>query len=94
MNARQPIPILPIESVNSAGGSARAGTTKPSDVTDSHGERVIPSRERVSSLAEGASREVHAEGVSCSNKQELHAAAAAAGKADTLNQYAKDYPKG
>src|SRR6056300_240690 len=30
----------------------------------------------------------------CSNKQELHAAAAAAGKADTLNQYAKDYPKG
>ena len=52
MNARQPIPILPIQSVNSA------------------------------------------EGVSCSNKQELHAAAAAAGKADTLNQYAKDYPKG
>jgi len=112
MNARQPIPILPVKSVNSAGGSSHPGSTKPSDVTDSHGERVISSRERVSSLAEGASREVHAEGalreaqaegaskqahaegVSCSNKQELHAAAAAAGKADTLNQYAKDYPKG
>ncbi|MGA1211581.1 MAG: hypothetical protein ACO3VE_05740, partial [Burkholderiaceae bacterium] len=76
MNARQPIPILPIESVNSRG---TPHALKPSDVTDSHGERVIPSRERVSSLAEGASREVHAEGVSCSNKQELHAAAAAAG---------------
>ncbi len=94
MNARQPIPILPIESVNSAGGTARADSAKPSDVTDSHSERVIPSRERESSLAEGVSREAHAEGVSCSNKQELHAAAAAAGKADTLNQYAKDYPKG
>ena len=109
MNARQPIPILPIQSLDSRGASH---SDKPSDVTDSHGERVIPSRERVSSLAEGASREVHAEGVSreaqaesaskqahtegvsCSNKQELHAAAAAAGKADTLNQYAKDYPKG
>ena len=100
MNARQPIPILPIQSLDSRGASH---SDKPSDVTDSHGERVIPSRERVSSLAEGVSREAqaesaskqaHTEGVSCSNKQELHAAAAAAGKADTLNQYAKDYPKG
>ena len=85
MNARPPIPIIPVESLNSAAGSARAGSVQPSDVTDSHGERVIPSRERASSLAEG---------VSCNNKQELHAAAKAAGKADTLNQYAKDYPKG
>ncbi|MDA0876248.1 MAG: chlorophyllide a reductase subunit Y [Proteobacteria bacterium] len=99
MNARPPIPIIPVES-------------QPSDVTDSHGERVIPSRERASSLAEGAlgeagaegalreakaegaSSEARVEGVSCNNKQELHAAAKAAGKADTLNQYAKDYPKG
>ena len=103
MNARAPIPIIPVESLNSAAGSARAGSVQPSDVTDSHGERVIPSRERASSLAEGAlgeagalgaSREARAEGVSCNNKQELHAAAKAAGKADTLNQYAKDYPKG
>jgi len=103
MNARPPIPIIPVESLNSAAGSARAGSVQPSDVTDSHGERVIPSRERVSSLAEGALREAKAEGassearvegVSCNNKQELHAAAKAAGKADTLNQYAKDYPKG
>ena len=103
MNARPPIPIIPVESLNSAAGSARAGSVQPSDVTDSHGERVIPSRERASSLAEGALREAkaegtlseaRAEGVSCNNKQELHAAAKAAGKADTLNQYAKDYPKG
>ncbi len=103
MNARAPIPIIPVESLNSAAGSARAGSVQPSDVTDSHGERVIPSRERASSLAEGALREAkaegtlseaRAEGVSCNNKQELHAAAKAAGKADTLNQYAKDYPKG
>jgi chlorophyllide a reductase subunit Y len=130
MNARPPIPIIPVESLNSATGSALAGSVQPSDVTDSHGERVIPSRERASSLAEGAlgeagaegalgeakaegasaeagavgalrearvegaSREARAEGVSCNNKQELHAAAKAAGKADTLNQYAKDYPKG
>ena len=103
MNARPPIPIIPVESLNSAAGSARAGSVQPSDVTDSHGERVIPSRERASSLAEGALREAKAEGassearvegVSCNNKQELHAAAKAAGKADTLNQYAKDYPKG
>ena len=112
MNARPPIPIIPVESLNSAAGSARAGSVQPSDVTDSHGERVIPSRERASSLAEGAlgeagaegalreakaegaSSEARVEGVSCNNKQELHAAAKAAGKADTLNQYAKDYPKG
>ena len=103
MNTRAPIPIIPVESLNSAAGSARAGSVQPSDVTDSHGERVIPSRERASSLAEGALREAkaegtlseaRAEGVSCNNKQELHAAAKAAGKADTLNQYAKDYPKG
>ena len=103
MNARAPIPIIPVESLSSAAGSARAGSVQPSDVTDSHGERVIPSRERASSLAEGALREAkaegtlseaRAEGVSCNNKQELHAAAKAAGKADTLNQYAKDYPKG
>ena len=105
MNARPPIPIIPVESLDSRGA-------QPSDVTDSHGERVIPSRERVSSLAEGAlgeagaegalreakaegaSSEARVEGVSCNNKQELHAAAKAAGKADTLNQYAKDYPKG
>lgn len=96
MNARPPIPIIPVESLDSRGA-------QPSDVTDSHGERVIPSRERASSLAEGALREAKAEGassearvegVSCNNKQELHAAAKAAGKADTLNQYAKDYPKG
>ena len=103
MNARPLIPIIPVESLNSAAGSARAGSVQPSDVTDSHGERVIPSRERASSLAAGALREAkaegtlseaRAEGVSCNNKQELHAAAKAAGKADTLNQYAKDYPKG
>ncbi len=103
MNARAPIPIIPVESLNSTAGSARAGSVQPSDVTDSHGERVIPSRERASSLtegtlsearAEGASSEARVEGVSCNNKQELHAAAKAAGKADTLNQYAKDYPKG
>ncbi|MEY3942400.1 MAG: hypothetical protein RLZZ133_90 [Pseudomonadota bacterium] len=103
MNARAPIPIIPVESLNSAAGSARAGSVQPSDLTDSHGERVIPSRERASSLtegtlsearAEGASSEARVEGVSCNNKQELHAAAKAAGKADTLNQYAKDYPKG
>ena len=112
MNARPPIPIIPVESLNSAAGSARADSVQPSDVTDSHGERVIPSRERASSLAEGAlgeagaegalreakaegaSSEARVEGVSCNNKQELHAAAKAAGKADTLNQYAKDYPKG
>jgi 3,8-divinyl chlorophyllide a/chlorophyllide a reductase subunit Y len=105
MNARPPIPIIPVESLDSRGAP-------PSDVTDSHGERVIPSRERASSLAEGALGEAgaegalgeagaegalgeaRAEGVSCNNKQELHAAAKAAGKADTLNQYAKDYPKG
>lgn len=105
MNARPPIPIIPVESLDSRGA-------QPSDVTDSHGERVIPSRERASSLAEGALgeagaegalreakaegtlSEARAEGVSCNNKQELHAAAKAAGKADTLNQYAKDYPKG
>ena len=105
MNARPPIPIIPVESLDSRGA-------QPSDVTDSHGERVIPSRERASSLAEGAlgeagaegtlreakaegaSSEARVEGVSCNNKQELHAAAKAAGKADTLNQYAKDYPKG
>ena len=105
MNARPPIPIIPVESLYSRGA-------QPSDVTDSHGERVIPSRERASSLAEGAlgeagaegalreakaegaSSEARVEGVSCNNKQELHAAAKAAGKADTLNQYAKDYPKG
>ena len=118
MNARPPIPIIPVESLDSRGARLSA---KPSDVTDSHGERVIPSRERASSLAEGAlgeakaggglgeakaegasgearaegaSREAQAECVSCNNKQELHAAAKAAGKADTLNQYAKDYPKG
>ena len=103
MNTRAPIPIIPVESLNSAAGSARAGSVQPSDLTYSHGERVIPSRERASSLAEGALREAKAEGassearvegVSCNNKQELHAAAKAAGKADTLNQYAKDYPKG
>jgi 3,8-divinyl chlorophyllide a/chlorophyllide a reductase subunit Y len=105
MNARPPIPIIPVESLDSRGA-------QPSDVTDSHGERVIPSREQASSLAEGAlgeagaegalreakaegaSSEARVEGVSCNNKQELHAAAKAAGKADTLNQYAKDYPKG
>ena len=123
MNARPPIPIIPVESLDSRGA-------QPSDVTDSHGERVIPSRERASSSAEGAlgeagaegalreakaegglgeakaggalgearaegaSREARVEGVLCNNKQELHAAAKAAGKADTLNQYAKDYPKG
>jgi 3,8-divinyl chlorophyllide a/chlorophyllide a reductase subunit Y len=91
MNARQPIPIVPVESLDSHGASL---SVKPSDVTDSHDERVIPSRERASSLAEGASSEARAEGVSCNNKQELHAAAQAAGKAETLNQYAKDYPKG
>ena len=118
MNARPPIPIIPVESLDSRGARLSA---KPSDVTDSHGERVIPSRERASSLAEGAlgeakaegasaeagavgasgeakaegaSSEARVEGVSCNNKQELHAAAKAAGKADTLNQYAKDYPKG
>ena len=105
MNARPPIPIIPVELLDSRGA-------QPSDVTDSHGERVIPSRERASPLAEGAlgeagaegalreakaegaSSEARVEGVSCNNKQELHAAAKAAGKADTLNQYAKDYPKG
>ena len=30
----------------------------------------------------------------CGNKTELHAAAAAAGKSETLAQYAKDYPQG
>ena len=109
MNARPPIPIIPVKSLDSRGARLSA---KPSDVTDSHGERVIPSRERASPLAEGALgeagaegalrearaegtlSEARAEGVSCNNKQELHAAAKAAGKADTLNQYAKDYPKG
>ena len=96
MNARQPIPILPIESLDANGVRAIPAkhSAKPSDVTDSHSERVIPSRERASSLAEGVSVTAQAEGVSCNNKQELHAAAQAAGKAETLNQYAKDYPKG
>ena len=96
MNARQPIPILPIESLDANGVRAIPAkhSAKPSDVTDSHAERVIPSRERASSLAEGVSVTAQAEGVSCNNKQELHAAAQAAGKAETLNQYAKDYPKG
>ncbi len=51
---------------------------------------IIPIQPAAPTRAQGAL----AEGASCNNKSELHAAASAAGKSETLAQYAADYPKG
>ncbi|MGA1228510.1 MAG: nitrogenase component 1, partial [Burkholderiaceae bacterium] len=51
---------------------------------------VIPIQPAAPTRAQGAL----AEGASCNNKSELAAAASAAGKSETLAQYAADYPKG
>ena len=51
---------------------------------------IIPIQPAAPTRAQGAL----AEGASCNNKSELAAAASAAGKSETLAQYAADYPKG